>query len=63
MDAVVRLFLFSWRDDKRISEIWILPDVPRLRYEALTLWARICGLRILIWERAQAEENCAPRLL
>ncbi|SFU34688.1 glycosyltransferase family 2 protein [Nitrosospira multiformis] len=63
MEAAIRLFLCSWREDKRISEIWILPDVPRLRYEALTLWARICGLRILTWERTPPEENCTPRLL
>jgi hypothetical protein len=63
VDTAVRLFLCGWREDKRISEIWILPDVPRLRYQALTLWARICGLRILTWERARAEENCTPRLL
>lgn len=63
MEAAVRLFLCSWREGKRISEIWILPDVPRLRYEALTLWARICGLRILTWDRVSAEENCTPRLL
>jgi GT2 family glycosyltransferase len=63
MEAAIRLFLCSWREDKRISEIWILPDVPRLRYKALTLWARIRGLRILTWERTAAEGNCTPRLL
>lgn len=57
MGAVVKLLLRSWREDKRISEVWVLPDVPRLLRALLISWARIRGLNVSFWDRT--EEDCA----
>jgi hypothetical protein len=59
----MRLLLRSWREDKRISEVWVLPGVPRLLHAVLIFGARVRGMRVLRWERADATENCNPTLL
>jgi hypothetical protein len=61
--VVVRLLLRSWREEKRISEIWMLPDTSRLLRMLITPWARICGLKVLSWEWATAAQSGAPKLL
>lgn len=50
MAAVLRLLLRVWREDKRISEVWLLPDAPRFLRALLISWARACGLMILSWD-------------
>lgn len=63
LGTAMRLLLRSWREDKRISEVWVLPGVPRLLHAVLIFGARVRGLRVLTWERATATENCNPTLL
>ncbi|MDQ3187164.1 MAG: glycosyltransferase family 2 protein [Pseudomonadota bacterium] len=60
--AAVKLMLRGWRPDKRISEVWVLPDAPRLLRASLLLWARACGLKVLLWEEI-ATTKPEPRLL
>lgn len=62
-EAVMRLLLRSWREDKRISEIWILPDASRLLRALIISWARIWGIKVLMWERSAAAHGCSLRLL
>ena len=60
--AITVLMLRGWRVDKRISEVWILPDAPRLQRAALVFWARVCGLKILSWE-GFATAHSPPKVL
>ncbi len=60
--APIRLMLRGWRADKRITEVWILPDASRLLRASLVLWARACRLKVRIWEEV-ASANPAPRLI
>ncbi|MEO6561762.1 MAG: glycosyltransferase family 2 protein [Nitrosospira sp.] len=62
LEAVVRLLLRGWRADRRISEVWILPGAPRLLRGLLVLWARVCELKVLSWEKGPTVQNLAPRL-
>lgn len=61
-EAVVRLLLRGWRADRRISEVWISPDTPRLLRALLVLWARACQLKVLSWEKEATPQDLAPRL-
>ncbi|WON74932.1 glycosyltransferase family 2 protein [Nitrosospira sp. Is2] len=61
--AAVSLLMRSWRADKRISEVWILPRVSRLLRASLIFCARIRGLKVLSWERAETTRDCTPKLL
>jgi GT2 family glycosyltransferase len=63
LEAMVRLLLRSYHANKRISEVWVLPNAPRLLRASLVLWARACGLKVLLWERGATAQNPAPRLL
>ena len=62
LEAVVRLLLRSWREEKRISEIWMLPDTSRLLRMLIMPWVRICGIEVLSWERASAAQ-VTPKLM
>ena len=61
--AAFSLLMRSWRADKRISEIWVLPGVSRLLRASLIFYARIRGLKVLSWERAETIPDCTPKLL
>jgi len=61
LGAPVRLMLRGWRADKRITEVWILPDASRLLRASLVLWARACGLKVQLWEEVTTTQNPAPR--
>lgn len=55
LGVVARLSLHGWlRADKRVSEIWLLPDVPHLLRTLLVFWARTRGIKVLSWERVAA---------
>lgn len=60
--ASVGLMLRGWRADKRISEIWVLPDAPRLLRAFFVLWAHVHGLKVLSWEGVAAAQSRAPKL-
>jgi hypothetical protein len=61
-EAVIRLMLRGWHEEKRISEIWMLPDVPRLLRALIQLWARIRGIKVLPWEWEPAAQSCAASI-
>ena len=57
METVLRLLLRGWREDKRISELWVLLDAPGLLRALLVSWARVWGLDVSFWDRT--EDDCA----
>ncbi|MBA4142265.1 MAG: glycosyltransferase family 2 protein [Nitrosospira sp.] len=61
--AAAGLLLRSWRADKRISEVWMLPGVPRLLRASLITWARLRSVEVLSWEKAGMEATSTPRIL
>jgi GT2 family glycosyltransferase len=63
LGAAFSLLVRGWRADKRISEVWVLPGVSRLLRASLIFWARIRGLKVLSWERAETIPDCTPKLL
>jgi GT2 family glycosyltransferase len=63
LEVAVRLLLRSWREEKRISEIWMLPGTSRLLRMLIIPWARVCGLKVLSGEWATATQGSAPKLL
>ena len=53
LKVVIELSLHGWlRPDKRISEIWILPDTSPLLRSSLLLWSRVSGLKVRSWDDA-----------
>lgn len=62
LEAVVRLLLRSWHEDKRICEIWMLPDVPRLLRILIQSWARVRGIKVLSWDWAPTAQNCTASI-
>lgn len=48
----IELMLRGWRADKRITEVWVLSDTPRMWRVLLGLWVRAHGLEVLLWEAA-----------
>ena len=65
LSVTVRLMLLrGWlRLDKRVSDVWILPDTPRLLRTSLVLLGRARGVKILSWEGGSAAQNGTARLL
>jgi GT2 family glycosyltransferase len=53
LGAAISLLTRSWRADKRISEVWILPGVSRLLRASLIFWARMRRLKVRSWETAE----------
>jgi hypothetical protein len=53
--VVIELSLHGWlRPDKRVSEIWMSPDIsPPLR-SSLLFWSRANGIKIRSWDDAAA---------
>src|SRR5690606_12916075 len=43
--TIVRLLTRTWREDKRITEVWMLPDIPRLVRAVIVSWARIQSVK------------------
>jgi GT2 family glycosyltransferase len=62
LEAVIRLMLRSWREEKRICEIWMLPDVPRLLRILIQSWARVRGIKVLSWDWAPTAQNCTASI-
>jgi GT2 family glycosyltransferase len=62
LEALIRLMLRSWHEEKRISEIWMLPDVPRLSRALIQFWARVRGIKVLPWEWAPTAQSCAASI-
>ncbi|WP_245728017.1 glycosyltransferase family 2 protein [Nitrosovibrio tenuis] len=62
LEAIIRLMLRSWREEKRISEIWMLPDVPRLLRALIQSWARVRGIKVLSWDWAPAAQSCTASI-
>jgi GT2 family glycosyltransferase len=51
--VVIELLLHGWlRPDKRISEIWMLPDISPLLRSSLLLWSRANGIKVRSWDDA-----------
>ena len=51
LGAVIRLSLHGWlRPDKRVSEIWMLPDVQGPLRASLVFWGRTNGIKVLSWD-------------
>lgn len=61
--GAVGLMLRGWRVDKRISEVWVLPDAPRLLRASFVLWAYAHGVKVLSWEGIAAAQSRTPKLL
>jgi hypothetical protein len=55
LKVVIELSLHGWlRPDKRVSEIWMSPDIsPPLR-SSLLFWSRANGIKIRSWDDAAA---------
>ncbi|HJT50805.1 MAG TPA: glycosyltransferase family 2 protein [Nitrosospira sp.] len=52
----LELMLRGWRADKRISEVWILPETPRVWCAMLSFWVRVHGLKVLLWKEVATTE-------
>ncbi|MCX7184229.1 MAG: glycosyltransferase family 2 protein [Nitrosospira sp.] len=51
LGVVIRLSLHGWlRPDKRVSEIWLLPDVSGPLRASLMFWGRTNGIKVLAWD-------------
>jgi GT2 family glycosyltransferase len=48
--TIMRLLIRSWREDKRITEVWMLPNVSRPVRALIVSWARIQSVKVLSWE-------------
>jgi len=59
--SMIRLLLRDLRPEKRISEIWILPDAPRLLRAVARSWARLRGVKVQSWKWASTVD-CAASL-
>ena len=57
LGAALSLLTRSWRVDKRISEIWLLPGVSRWQRASLIFCAHVLRLKVLSWERAETTPN------
>ncbi|SCY34647.1 Glycosyltransferase, GT2 family [Nitrosospira sp. Nl5] len=63
LGALIRLMGRGWRADKRISEVWILPDAPRLLHAMAVLWAHFSGIGVRSWEGTATVRSRTSRLL
>jgi GT2 family glycosyltransferase len=63
LEVGLRLLMRSWREEKRISEIWMLPDTSRLLRMLIMPWARVCGLKVLLWEGPTTAQRGTQKLL
>lgn len=52
----IELMLRGWRADKRVTEVWVLSDAPRVWRALLDFWARAHGLKVLLWEEVATTE-------
>jgi GT2 family glycosyltransferase len=52
----MELMLRGLRADKRVSEVWILSDTPRMLRALVVLWVRAQGLKVLLWEGVATTE-------
>ncbi len=53
--VVIELSLHGWlRPDKRITEIWMLPDIASPLRSSLLFWSRVQGIKIRLWDDATA---------
>jgi len=59
--AIVRLLVRDFRSEKRISEIWMLPDAPRLLRMVARSYARLWGIKVKSWDWASTA-NCAQSI-
>ena len=60
LGTAMRLLLRSLREDKRISEVWILSEVPRLLRVLLIFGARVRGLKVRSWQTASPVGDVNP---
>jgi GT2 family glycosyltransferase len=58
VQGIVRLLLRDFQEEKRVSEIWMLPDTPRLLHLVARSWARARGIKVKSWSWASTEK-CA----
>ena len=53
--ALLKVLLRGWqRADRRVTEIWIMPEVSILLRACVTVWIRLCGLKTLTREEIMA---------
>lgn len=52
----IELMLRGWRADKRVTEVWVLSDAPRVWRALLGFWARAHGLEVLLWKEGATTE-------
>nr|MBP9101842.1 hypothetical protein [Nitrosomonas sp.] len=58
LSSMLRVWLRGWqRADRRVSEIWIMPEVPLLLRAWAAVWGRLCGLKVLLLETAVAQDS------
>ena len=52
LSVMVKLMLLrGWlRLDRRVSDIWILPDAPKFTRVLIALLGRVRGVEIVVWE-------------
>lgn len=65
LSAVINVVLRGLRRaDRRISGIWIMPDIPPLLRTLLTLWGRAFRLEIKVLSfKKRTTQNCSARVL
>ena len=55
LKVVIELALHGWlRPDKRVSEIWMLPDISPMLRSSLLLWGRMNEIKIRSWDNIVA---------
>lgn len=63
LSVIARLLLRGWvRGDKRISEIWMLPNLPHPLRTLIVLLGHMRGLKVQLWEWPEATQNRAKDL-
>ena len=63
LSVITRLLLRGWvRGDKRISEIWMLPNLPHPLRTLIVLLGHMRGLKVQLWEWTEATQNRARDL-
>src|SRR5690242_5462833 len=57
LEGIIRLLFRNFHAEKRVSEIWILPDAPRLPSAVVRSWARARGIKVKAWAWASTRNH------
>lgn len=52
--AATRILLRGWkRADRKVTEIWIKPDIPFLLRTFMTAWGKVTGIKVLLLDKTE----------